>query len=63
MQCISQSSLEDHGKNKKDGIEAKQPGPLPILLMEIEGDLKAWIIGMQCQGVPYLQGCNSFQRK
>jgi hypothetical protein len=33
-------------KNKKDGIEAKRPGTLPILSVEIEDDLKAWIVGM-----------------
>jgi Tc5 transposase DNA-binding domain len=39
-------------QNKKDGIEAKRPGPLPILSVEIEDDLKAWIVGIQCQGFP-----------
>jgi hypothetical protein len=37
-------------KKKRDGIEAKRPGPPPILSVEIEDDLKAWIVGMQCQG-------------
>jgi hypothetical protein len=37
-------------KKKRDGIEAKRPGPPPILSVEIEDDLKAWIVVMQCQG-------------
>jgi hypothetical protein len=39
-------------KKKRDGIEAKSPGPPPILSVEIEDDLKAWIVGMQCQEFP-----------
>jgi hypothetical protein len=39
-------------KNKKDEIEAKRPGPLPIPSVEIEDDLKAEIVGIQCQGFP-----------
>jgi hypothetical protein len=37
-------------KEQKDEIE--QPGPPPILSLEIEDDLKAWIVGMQCHGLP-----------
>jgi hypothetical protein len=35
-------------KKKRDRIETKRPGPPPILSVEIEDDLKAWIVGMQC---------------
>ena len=39
-------------KNKKEGIEAKQTGPQPILSTYVKDDLKAWIFGMKSQGLP-----------
>jgi hypothetical protein len=37
---------------KQWNFEAKCLGLPPILSVEKEGDIKAWIVGMQCQGFP-----------
>jgi Tc5 transposase DNA-binding domain len=49
---VPERTITRLAKKKRDGIEAKRPGPPPILLVEIEDDIKAWIVGMQCQGFP-----------
>jgi hypothetical protein len=50
-------------KKKRDGIEARRPGPPPILFVEIEDDLKAWICWHAVSRVPCLHGCHTYQRE
>jgi hypothetical protein len=49
---VPERTITLFAKNKRDGIKAKRPGPQPILSVEIDDDLKAQIVGMQCQGSP-----------
>ena len=49
---VPERTITRSAKNRKEGIEAKQPRPKPILSTYVEDDFKSWIVSMQSQEFP-----------
>ncbi len=49
---IPRRTITRMAKRKKEDCQLKKPGPAPILSVELENDLKDWIVAMQGSGFP-----------